>query len=83
MIDKAKKFNTFNIGDQKEVSIRYLVEKIMNLMKVKLKIQTTNLTKGSTLRRKPNISKIKKLGYRPSTTLSAGLQKTISWYLKN
>tara|TARA_B110000503_G_C7158475_1_gene418497 strand:- start:1276 stop:2223 length:948 start_codon:yes stop_codon:yes gene_type:complete len=83
LIDKAKKFNTFNIGDQKEVSIRYLVEKIMNLMKVKLKIQTTNLTKGSTLRRKPNISKIKKLGYRPSTTLSAGLQKTISWYLKN
>jgi nucleoside-diphosphate-sugar epimerase len=83
LIKKKLKFSTFNIGNDKEIKISKLVDKIMKIMNVKLKINYQDLTKGSTARRCPNINKIKKLGYKINNTLEEGLKKTITWYLKN
>ncbi len=83
LINKSKGFNTYNIGDNKEISINKLISKIMKLMDINLKIKTGKLKKGSTLRRKPDIKKINKLGYKPKVKLDEGLKKTISWYLSN
>ena len=55
----------------------------MKIMKVNLKIKTHALTRGSALRRKPNIRKIKMLGYKPRINIEKGLTKTIRWYQKN
>ena len=83
LINKRLKFETFNIGNNEEVKINYLVKKIMKKMNVNLKIKYQNLTKGSTSRRCPNINKIKKLGYKINYPLDKGLEDTIIWYLKN
>ena len=83
LIKKKLKFSTFNIGNDKEIKISQLVDKIMKMMNVKLKIKYQDLAKGSTARRCPNINKIRKLGYKINNTLEEGLQKTIAWYLKN
>jgi len=83
LISKAKKFNTFNIGDNNEIKIINLIRKIMKIMKVNLKIKTHTLAKGSALRRKPNINKIKMLGYKSRISIEKGLTKTIKWYQKN
>ena len=76
-------FNTYNIGDKQEISIKDLANKIMKIMNIKLKIKSSKLSIGSTLRRKPNIDKINKLGYKPKIKLSDGLKKTVSWYCSN
>ena len=83
LINKRLKFETFNIGNNEEVKINYLLKKIMKKMNVNLKIKYQNLTKGSTSRRCPNINKIKKLGYKINYPLDKGLEDTIIWYLKN
>ncbi len=83
LVKKKIKFSTYNIGNDKEIKIRDLIQKIMKIMDVKLQIKYQDLTKGSTTRRCPNINKIKKLGYRPNITLDKGLEKTINWYLSN
>ena len=71
------------MGDRKEISIKELANKIMKIMNVQLKINSGKLSKGSVLRRKPNIKKISKLGYKPKIKLLEGLKKTISWYTSN
>ena len=81
LMKKPKDFNTYNIGDKNEININKLIKKIMNLMKVDFKIKSGKLKKGSTLKRKPDIKKIIRLGYKPKTKLNDGLKKTINWYL--
>ena len=57
-----------------------MVEKVLDL---KIKIKKGNLEKGSTLRRCPNINKIKRLGYRPKWPLKKGLLYTSKNYINN
>jgi len=83
LITRAKNFNTFNIGDNYEIKIIDLIKKIMQIMKINLKIKTDKLTKGSAQRRRPDINKIKQLGFKPKISLEKGLIKTVKWYLKN
>ena len=49
----------------------------------KISLKKGLIAKGGTTRRCPDISKIKKLGFKSKTTLKNGLKKTVSWYLKN
>ena len=83
LIKKSKGFQTFNIGDMREIKIKDLIKKIMKTMEINLKIKTKKLQKGSALRRKPNINKIRKLGYMPRTNLENGIKSTVKWYLDN
>ncbi len=83
LIDKSRGFNTYNIGSKQEISIKQLINKMFKIMNLKMNIKLSKLTKGSTLRRKPSILKISKLGYKPKVTIQNGLKKTIEWYLKN
>ena len=83
LMKKKVKSGTYNIGDSHEISIKQLLRMIMSIMKVKLKIKSIRITEGSTLRRRPDIKKITKYGYRPETRLKDGLKKTINWYLEN
>ena len=83
LMKKSKGFHTYNIGDKYEISINKLASQIMKLMHVNYKIKHEKLKKGSTLRRRPDIKKISRLGYKPKTKLIDGLKRTINWYLKN
>ena len=52
------------------------------ISKKKLIIKHAKEKLGNPQRRCPNITKIKKLGYRPKINLKEGLKKTFEWYLK-
>ena len=57
------------------------LEMIIQKIKQKnIKIITSKLKKGSPSKRRPNTSKIKKLGYISKIPLDIGLDKTINWY---
>ena len=75
------KSGTYNIGDKNETSIKQLLKIMMKIMDVNLRIISKKITKGSVLRRRPNIKKISKYGYKQEVSLKNGLEKTINWYL--
>ena len=80
ILKKGKHLNIYSIGNSKSISITNLAKIIMKNMKKNLKIFKSKRTRGSTLKRCPNISKIRKLGYRQKTSLEDGIKKTIQWY---
>jgi len=77
---KGKNREIYNIGNQDEITIKNLIIIIGKILGVKIKIVKGKLKTGSTLRRVPDIKKIKKLGYKSFYNLEEGLFKTIKWY---
>ena len=74
----------YHIGNNHEISIYELAQKITSIMGSKIKILSGKQTHyGGTQRRCPSIEKISKFGYIPKTDLDKGLNKTINWYLNN
>lgn len=80
---KGNHLDVFHIGSPEEIKIIDLTKKILNLMEVNVKIENSELKKGSTLRRCPDISKIRHLGFEPKIKIYEGLPKVIDWYSRN
>ena len=83
LLKKGKHNNIYNIGTSREIEIGYLVNNIKRIINNKIKIKKSKSKIGGTKRRCPNISKIKKIGYKPKISIEDGLEDTISWYLKD
>ena len=67
-------FHIFNIGNDEEISIIILLKKIQKLTNNKDKFLREELKEWSVKRRKPDLKKIKNLGYLPEITLDQGLE---------
>lgn len=80
VMDKGEHLGIYHVGTMDEVPIKTLTEEIGKVFKKKIVVVPGKLAPGSTLRRCPDTSKIKKLGFVPKISLMMGLQKTIEWY---
>tara|TARA_Y100000816_G_scaffold280043_1_gene252985 strand:- start:193 stop:1152 length:960 start_codon:yes stop_codon:yes gene_type:complete len=80
--EKGKDSNIYHIGVNEEIKISQLAAMIGKLAGTKLNIIKDKIREGGTPRRCPDISKITKLGFKPSTQLNDGLKKCWSWYSK-
>ena len=56
---KGKNNGIYNIGTTEEINIKNLTQRIAKNLNLDLKIKKGKLMKGSTLRRKPDISKLR------------------------
>jgi nucleoside-diphosphate-sugar epimerase len=83
IIRKGKHLNIYNIGTSELIKIKNLAYKISSIMKKKIILKSKRIAKGGTLVRCPDISKIKKIGFKQRFSLSEGLEKTIEWYSKH
>ena len=82
-IDKKYNDSTpINVGFGKDISIKEISYKMKKLFKFKGKIKFNNKFPDGTPRKLLNINKIKKLGWKPKTTLEKGILKTMNWYKK-
>jgi len=73
-----------NLGTDDEISIKELIEKIVDLSGIKTKVKfDTTKPNGSPRRNSYNKKAIKKTGFVAKTSLAVGLQKTIAWYREN
>lgn len=81
LLKKGKNLEIYHIGSEDEVRVKNLASEIAKIMDVRIKITPGKLLEGSTPRRLPDISKIKKLGFKPETSLTQGLEKTVNWYI--
>ena len=81
--EKGSNNQIYNIGNDHEVKIKEILDLLVKINGKEYLLDSETLPKGSTLRRCPDITKLKKLGYSPFYTIKDGLQKTNDWYLKN
>lgn len=73
-----------NIGTDEEISIKELIQMILELIDRKRKVVFDTTKPDGSPRRNSNNSKAKKLiGFEAKVKLKEGLRKTISWYKEN
>jgi len=80
IVRKGKHLNIYNIGTSEKVKIKELAFLISKFFNKKILFNKKKIAKGSTKNRCPDITKIKKLGFKKKNNLKAGLLKTIKWY---
>lgn len=71
----------YHIGNDDEVSIADLAQRIGRGLGGELVLEPTPGPEGATPRRSPDLTKMRALGYEPSVDLDEGLRRTIAWYL--
>lgn len=82
MRKKGFENRVFNLGNTKETTLRALAEKVRKLAGSKSEIRVVTFEpEDDPPHRKPDIHKaIRKLGWKPTTNLDNGLEKTIAWF---
>ncbi|MFH8093039.1 MAG: GDP-mannose 4,6-dehydratase [Candidatus Aenigmatarchaeota archaeon] len=71
----------FNIGTGKGTKIKDLIEMMLNILQIKPAITYTNKSwPGDIKEFYADITKIRKLGWKPKYTLEEGLKEFIAWY---
>jgi nucleoside-diphosphate-sugar epimerase len=83
MYEQGGHREVYHIGNDEEVSVRDLVDRLAPIMGGALQIEPSQAAQGGTPRRCPDIGKMRALGYAPQIDLSEGLRHTAAWYMAN
>jgi nucleoside-diphosphate-sugar epimerase len=81
VVEHGRHLNIYHIGTMQETSIEALARAVAHQLGRKIVIVPGELTAGSTLRRCPDIGRLKDLGFAPRVSLAEGLARTIPFYL--
>lgn len=78
-----KEYDVFNLGGDKTVSLKEMVEAIENTLCIDAIINKLPMQPGDVNRTCADISHSKEiLGYNPRTTFKEGIEKFVKWYLE-
>ncbi len=81
---QKEKFNIYNVGSSKNISIKNLAEKIIRHSGKKVSIKFDLSKKSLKNSVKINIAKSKKdIGWIPKINIDVGIKKTLMWYKEN
>ena len=83
LLESENNESLLNVGSGEEVSILQLAEKIRDLIGFKGEFKFDLTQPDGNNRKLLDLSKINSLGWKSKTDLDTGLEKTISWYVKN
>jgi nucleoside-diphosphate-sugar epimerase len=83
VIEKGEHLTIYHIGTETETTIKELALEVARHFKRDIEVVPGRLQRGGTLRRCPNIGRLRGLGYSPSVSLRKGLAATIPWYINN
>ena len=78
-----KKTSFINVGTGIEHSVKFFVQRIQKIVNPNTKIKFNPKFPDGTPRKLLNSQIIRKLGWRPKTSLDEGLIRAYDWYLKN
>ncbi len=77
ILDYGRDGEIYHIGNDEEVTIGELCNKLISKMGYNLKVKYSEAPKGETNRRCPDISKLRALGYSPKINLDIGLETVL------
>jgi nucleoside-diphosphate-sugar epimerase len=80
IMKKGKHLQIYNIGTTDKITIKRLVLKISKILKKKIIIKKSPLRKGGTKKRLPDITKLRKIGFKQKVKIEQGLKKLIDYY---
>jgi len=80
LLDRGRHREIYNVGTDVETPIHELAARIGRCFERSVAVEPGELQRGSTLRRCPDLTKLRSLGYAPSTSLDEGLRRTVAWY---
>jgi nucleoside-diphosphate-sugar epimerase len=83
VIEDGQHLGVYHVGTEQEVTIASLVEALAACFGRSLRIEPGPLQAGGTMRRCPDIRKLRALGYEPRVSLEEGLARTVRWYVEN
>lgn len=83
VINKGKHLNVYHIGTSNEIKLSQLAEMVAKIFDSEINLIPGALAEGGTLRRCPDITKLRGLGFNPETPLEKGLQISKDWYVAN
>ena len=80
-IDKNYEYEIFNLGNSKSVKLMKLINTIEKELNKKSEIKFKSLQDGDMISTSADIEySIKKLGFKPKTSIENGIPKLIQWY---
>ena len=83
VLDKGENLGVYHIGTMEEISIKQVAIEIGKYFGKDANIIPGKPAEGSAKRRCPDITKLRKLGYKPKIPLKEGLRVTAKWYEEN
>ena len=83
LMQKYNDSETINIGKGKDITIHALAQLVKKIVGFKGRINWDRSKPDGTPRKKLDISKLQKLGWKPQTSLTEGIKITYRWYLEN
>lgn len=83
ILSRGKHLNIYHIGTMEEITIEYAAREIARLFGVEIEIRQLSVAQGGALRRCPDISKLKSLGFTPKISFKEGIPSLVDWYRNN
>ncbi len=83
VIKKGEHMGIYHIGTMEEITMEKVAIEVGRYFGKEIVVVPGELAKGSTLRRCPDITRLKRLGYVPKIPFKEGLKITAQWYDEN
>ena len=80
VIERGEHLGVYHIGTTEEHTIADIAREIARALGREIEIKPGALQPGGTLRRCPDITRARTLGYAPAVPLATGIEKTVAWY---
>lgn len=81
IVDRGSHRHVYHIGTDEELTIRQVVDLIFSYFGRTSRLVSTVAPPGGTLRRCPDITRLRGLGYAPKISLAQGLPQVADWYV--
>jgi GDP-L-fucose synthase len=82
-LENQLKYNLYNVGAGKDITIRELAETIQKIVGHKGLIEWDDSKPDGTPRKLIDVSKLKGEGWKAKIELKDGIRKTYNWFLEN
>jgi len=83
ILERGEHLGIYHLGNDAEITVETIAREVARCFGREITVVPGRLQPGGTLRRCPNISKLRALGFQPRVSLADGLAKTVPWYAAN
>jgi nucleoside-diphosphate-sugar epimerase len=83
VVEQGDHLGIYHVGTDVETSIADLAHYVARCFGREIRLVAGEIRAGGTLRRCPDITKLRKLGYNPKVLLADGLKRSVEWYAQH